>query len=318
MELVQTNLLTPMVLAFALGMVAARAGSDLKLPDALYAGLSIYLVFAIGLKGGVALSESSLLEIAGPGAAALALGAATPLWCFAILRRMGRLGVDDSAAIAAHYGSISIVTFIAGIAYLDTLEVPYEGFVPAFAALLEIPGIVVALVLALRAREGGRSLREGMHETLTGRSVVLLVGGLAIGLLCGPAGLEKVGPFFVDPFQGALTLFLLEMGRVAAGRLGDLRTSGPFLLAFGIVMPLLQGLLGVVVGSASGLSEGGAFTLGLLSASASYIAAPAAVRLALPTANPSLYLTPVLAITFPFNLTVGIPVFYGFARWWHA
>ncbi len=316
MDLIQTNLLTPMVLAFVLGGIGARVGSDLKLPDAFYATLSIYLVFAIGLKGGVALSESSLSEIATPSLGVLLLGGLTPLWCFAILRRCGRFGVPDAAAIAAHYGSISIVTFIAGISYLDTLGVSYEGFLPAFAALLEIPGILVALVLAQRGMDGGRGLGEGIRETLTGRSILLLAGGLVIGLLSGPAGLDKVSPFFVDPFQGALTLFLLEMGRVAAGRLEDLRQSGAFLLAFAIIVPVLQGLLGVVVGAATGLSAGGSFALGLLSASGSYIAAPAAVRLAIPSANPSLYLTPVLAITFPFNLTVGIPLFYGFAQWW--
>lgn len=314
MELVLSNLLTPMVLAFALGGIAARIGSDLKLPDAIYAALSIYLVLAIGLKGGAALSESSLGEVALPALAVLALGSATPLWCYALLRRLGGFGVVDSAAIAAHYGSISIVTFMAGIAYLDNLAVPYEGFVAAFAALLEIPGIVVALVLA--ARGGERSLGEGLRETLTGRSVVLLAGGLAIGLLSGSAGLEKVAPFFVDPFQGALVLFLLEMGRVAASRLRDLRSSGMFLLAFATLLPALHGLLGVVVGAWAGLSEGGSFSLGLLAASASYIAAPAAVRLSLPDANPSLFLTPVLAVTFPFNLTVGIPLFHAFARWW--
>lgn len=318
MELVQANLLTPMVLAFVLGGVAERLGSDLKLPDALYTSLSIYLVFAIGLKGGAALAESSVGDVIGPAVAALVLGAATPVWCFAILRRLGRFGVADSAALAAHYGSISIVTFLAGLAYLDTLGVTYEGFVPALAAMLEIPGIVVALLLAQRGLGAGRSLGEGLRETLTGKSIVLLGGGLGIGLLSGPTGLAKVAPFFVDPFQGALALFLLEMGRVAAGRLQDLRGSGAFLLIFSVSLPVVHGVLGIVAGSASGLSEGGAFALGILAASASYIAAPAAVRLALPEANPSLYLTPVLALTFPFNLAVGIPLLHAFAKWWHA
>lgn len=319
MDLVQTNLLTPMVLAFVLGVVAALARSDLKLPDAFYATLSIYLVFAIGLKGGASLAESSPGEVAGPAAAALLLGSATPLWCFAILRRLGRFGVADAAAISAHFGSISIVTFMAGLAYLDALEVPYEGFVPALAAMLEIPGIAVALLLAQRGDgSAGLGLGEGLRRTLTGKSIVLLVGGLAIGILSGPAGFEKVAPFFVDPFQGALALFLLEMGRVAAGRLGDLRTSGAFLLAFSTLLPVAHAVLGIAVGSLAGLSEGGAFALGLLAASASYIAAPAAVRLALPEANPGLYLTASLAVVFPFNLTVGIPLYYAIARWWHA
>ncbi len=317
-ELVQANLLTPMVLAFVLGAIATRVGSDVKLPDAIYSGLSIYLVFAIGLKGGASLTEASFGEIALPSLAVLLLGRATPLWCFVILRRAGAFAVEDAAAIAAHYGSISIVTFIAGITYLESLAVPYEGFVSAFAALLEIPGIVVGLWLAQRHATGKGDGGEGLRETLTSRSIVLLTGGLVIGLLSGPAGLAKVAPFFVDPFQGALCLFLLEMGRVAAGRLDDLRRTGAFLTGFAILVPIGQGLLGVIIGDAVGLSEGGSFALGLLSASASYIAAPAAVRLSLPEANPSLYLTPVLAVTFPFNLTVGIPTFHGFARWWCA
>jgi len=316
-ELVQSNLLTPMVLSFVLGALAARAGSDLKLPDALYTTLSIYLVFAIGLKGGAALAESSVVQVAGPALAALLLGGATPLWCFAILCRLGGFAVPDAAAIAAHFGPIPIVTFMAGIAYLENLAVSYEGFVLALAALLELPGIAVALLLAQRGRaEGG--LGEGLRRTLTGKSVVLLAGGLVIGLLSGPAGLEKVAPFFVDPFQGALALFLLEMGRVAAGRLGDLRRSGAFLVAFSLVLPVLHAALGVLVGAAAGLSMGGTFLLSLLAASASYIAAPAAVRLALPEANPGLYLTASLAVVFPFNLTVGIPLYYAFARWWYA
>ncbi len=315
MDLVQTNLLNPVVLAFVLGAVAARAGSDLKLPDPVYATLSMYLVLAIGLKGGASLSESSFGEIALPAVAALLLGAATPVWSYALLRRFGKLNVPDSAALAAHYGSISIVTFMAGLAYLDSIGVAYEGFVAAFAALLEIPGIAVALVLAQRGMGGTRNLAEGIRETLTGRSIVLLAGGLAIGMLTGTAGLEKVAPFFVDPFQGVLCLFLLEMGRVAARRLEDLKSSGAFLLVFATVAALVHGVIGVAIGTWTGLSEGGAFSLGILSASASYIAAPAAVRLSLPEANPSVYLTPVLAVTFPFNLTVGIPALHALARW---
>ncbi|MDJ0788637.1 MAG: sodium-dependent bicarbonate transport family permease [Myxococcota bacterium] len=316
MELLQTNLLTPVVLAFVLGAIAARVGSDLRLPDPIYATLSIYLVFAIGLKGGASLSQSSLSEVALPGVAALLLGCATPVWCYALLRRTADLSREDAAALAAHYGSISIVTFMAGIAYLDSIQVEYEGFVPAFAAMLEVPGIAVALFLARRG--SGKSSREGLIETLTGRSIVLLTGGLVIGLLSGPEGVEKVSAFFIDPFQGVLALFLLEMGRVASSRLGDLRQSGAVLMAFAIIGPAFHGLLGVALGWLTGLSEGGSFALGILSASASYIAAPAAVRLSLPEANPSVYLTPVLAVTFPFNLTLGIPLFHTFARWFHG
>lgn len=318
LELARLNLLSPVVLAFVLGAVATWVRSDLEIPPALYLGLSIYLLFAIGLKGGAALAVTPLTEVWGPVAVTVALGAITPLIAYAILRRLGRFGVADSAALAAHYGSVSVVTFLATTTFLDRAEVPYEGFVPALVALLEVPAIVVALLLAhTRLGEGG-SLGEAVHEVLAGKSVLLLLGGLAVGWVSGPQGFEKVEPFFVTPFQGVLALFLLELGRMAAKRLGDLRRVGLFLLAFALLMPIFQGCLGVLAGSLVGMSLGGATILGVLVASASYIAAPAAVRIALPQANPSFYLTASLAITFPFNLTVGIPLLYGVAQWLYA
>ncbi|HEX6911408.1 MAG TPA: sodium-dependent bicarbonate transport family permease [Longimicrobium sp.] len=319
LELVRLNLLSPVILAFALGIVATLARSDLKFPEPLYTALSIYLLLAIGLKGGAALSETSPDELGGPALATLALGLAIPLWSYAIVRRVGRMSVPDAAAIAAHYGSVSVVTFIAALSFLDAARVGYEGFLPTLVAVLEVPAIVVALLLArLRGGAGRGSWRTVLHEVFAGRSVVLLLGGLAVGALSGTAGLARVSPFFVDPFQGALVLFLLEMGMVAARRFRDLRTAGGFLLGFGIVMPLLHGTLGVWLGSLAGLSLGGSTVLGVMAASASYIAAPAAVRIALPEANPGYYLTAALAITFPFNLTVGIPVYFAVARWMHA
>jgi hypothetical protein len=312
LDALTTNILSPIVLAFALGMLATLVRSDLRVPDALYESLSLYLLLAIGLKGGVALAGADPGTVALPALVTLALGALTPLWCFVILRRMGRFARVDAAAVAAHYGSVSAVTFVAGLTFMDRLGVPVEGFVTALVALLEVPGIVVALALA---RSGhGVAWGETLRELLTGRSVVLLVGGLAIGYLSGPERFEPVKPLFVGLFQGALVLFLLELGLLAARRLRDVRTAGPFLLAFAIVMPVLHGGLGAALGTAAGLSLGGAALLGVMAASASYIAAPAAVRIALPEASPSLYLTPVLAITFPFNLAVGIPLVYQVAR----
>ncbi|HYO44773.1 MAG TPA: sodium-dependent bicarbonate transport family permease [Candidatus Limnocylindrales bacterium] len=306
LDALTSNLLSPVVLAFVLGALATRLGSDLRVPDALYESLSLYLLLAIGLKGGVALSQASPGSLVLPALATLAMGAAVPVWCFAILRRLGRFSVVDAAAVAAHYGSVSAVTFVATLTFLERSGVPVEGYVTALVALLEVPGIVVALLLARRA-DGGQ-LGETLRSLLTGRSVVLLVGGLAIGLLAGPERMAPVNPLFIDLFQGALVLFLLEMGLVAARRLRDLRSVGPFLVGFAIVMPVLHGILGAALGTAAGMSPGGATVLGVLAASASYIAAPAAVRIALPEANPSLYLTPVLAITFPFNLAIGIPL----------
>lgn len=319
LELVRLNLLSPIILAFALGIIATLARSDLKFPEPLYTALSIYLLLAIGLKGGAALSQTPLHQLGGPALATLALGLCIPLWCYVIVRRIGRMGVPDAAALAAHYGSVSVVTFIAALSFLDAARVGYEQFLPTLVALLEVPAIVVALLLArLRGGAGRGSWGEVLHEVLAGRSILLLLGGLAIGALSGKEGLERVSPFFVAPFQGALVLFLMEMGMVAARRFRDLRTGGVFLLAFGVGMPLLHGVLGVWLGDLAGLSLGGSTVLGVMAASASYIAAPAAVRIALPEANPGYYLTAALAITFPFNLTVGIPVYFAVASWMHS
>ena len=318
-ELVQTNLLSPVVLAFVLGILATALRSDLRFPDELYQALAIYLLLAIGLKGGAALAVTPLGQFWAPALATLAIGCAIPVWSYAIGRRVGRMGVADAAAIAAHYGSVSMVTFIAALSFMQVVGVPVEGFLPTLVALLEVPAIVIALVIArTRAAETPGKLGEVIHEVLAGKSILLLVGGLAIGAASGEAGLAKVAPFFVDPFQGALTLFLLEMGMVAARRFRDLRTAGVFLLSFAVVMPVVHGALGVFLGQLAGLSMGGATVLGVMSASASYIAAPAAVRIALPEANPGYYLTAALAVTFPFNLTVGIPLYYAIARWLYA
>jgi hypothetical protein len=316
LDALQANLLSPMVLAFALGVLATLLRSDLKVPDALYDSLAIYLLLAIGLKGGVALSAARLAEVALPALLTLALGAATPVWCFAILRKLGGLDRVDAAAVAAHYGSVSAVTFIACLAFLQEIGQPYEGFVPALVALLEVPGIVVALLLARRGGEAhwGQTVRD----LLTGKSVVLLTGGLAIGWVSGREGFSHVAPLFEGLFKGALVLFLLEMGLVTARRFRDLRRMGPFLVGFGLVMPVLHAALGVGLGTLAGLSAGGATVLGVLAASASYIAAPAAVRIALPEASPSLYLTAALAVTFPFNLAVGIPLAHAMARLVHG
>ena len=321
LDLVLVNLLSPIVLAFALGIVARLVRSDLHIPDQLYSALSIYLLLAIGLKGGAELSTTSLADFWAPALATLVIGTGIPVWSYAILRGAGRFGVADAAALAAHYGSVSAVTFSASLTFLDGIQVSYEGFMPTLVAFLEVPAIVVALLIA-RTRKtgdvpGAGSWGEVLHELLAGKSILLLVGGLIIGYLSGQGGLEQVAPLFVDPFKGALVLFLLELGMVAAGRLRDLRTAGVFLVAFGVLMPIFNGAVGVGLGTLSGLSLGGSFILGVLAASASYIAAPAAVRIALPQANPGYYLTASLAITFPFNLAVGMPIYYAFARWLH-
>ena len=309
LDLAQTNLTSPVVLAFALGVLATLAHSDLRFPDALSSALSIYLLLAIGLKGGVELSDADLADLWLPALATLALGVLTPVVAYLALWRMVRLGRTDAAAVAAHYGSVSAVTFTAALAFLAAVDVPVEGFVTTLLALLEVPGIVVALLIATASRGSG-GLGAAAWEIVTGRSIVLLVGGLVIGALAGRDGFEPVSPFFVDLFRGVLVLFLLDLGTVAARRLRDVRAAGWRLVAIGVAIPSLAGPAGVVLGVASGLSQGGALVLGVMAASASYIAAPAAVRVALPEASPSLYLTAALGITFPFNLVVGIPLFF--------
>ena len=314
--MLRLNLLSPVVLAFALGLLAVLLRSDLRLPEDLYTVLSIYLLFAIGLKGGAALSVTPLEQLWAPALVTLVLGVTIPLVAYAVLRRLGRFGIVDAAAIAAHYGSVSAVTFTAAMGAMQAAGV--EGFMPALVAILEVPAILVALSLARSHMGGGGGMAEVWRELLVGRSLFVLIGGVLIGLLSGQRGLEEVAPFFVAPFKGALVLFMLEMGMVAAARLRDLRRVGLFLVGFGIIMPILQGAFGVALGTLAGLSVGGAAVLGVMAASASYIAAPAAVRIALPEANPAYYLGASLGITFPFNLSLGIPYCYALSRLMHG
>ena len=314
LQTLQHNILTPPVLAFLMGVVATQAKSDLRIPEEAYSTLSIYLLLSIGLKGGAEISVTPFAHLGLPLLAALAAGCLTPLIAFGVLRRLGRFDVANAAAIAAHYGSVSVVTFTATLTFLDAAKVPYEHFVPALVVVMEIPAIVIALMLAQRSEATAGGMRGAVREVITGKSVVLLTGGLVIGALSGKPGLERVAPLFVAPFYGALTLFLLEMGMVAARRVREVRRVGGFLLAFALGMPLIHGALGLLLARAAGLSLGGATVMATLTASSSYIAAPAAVRIALPRANPSYYLTASLGITFPFNLTLGIPIYYTLAR----
>lgn len=315
LALAGSNLTSPPVLAFVLGVLAAALRADLRLPDAVYQATSMYLLLAIGIKGGVALREAGLAEVWAPVLAALVLGVLIPIAAFAVLRILTPLGTVDRGAMAAHYGSTSLVTFTAALVFLDVAGVTYEGYVATLLTVLEVPGIVVGLLLAGRGRAGGGSWRTSMHEVLTGRSILLLVGGLVIGFVTGPAGYVRVEPFFGALFTGVLTLFLLEMGVLTGRRLPDIRTAGVGLVVFALGFPLVAGTAGIAGGLLAGMSTGGAMVLGVLCASASYIAAPAAVRLALPEANPGITLTSALGMTFPFNLIIGIPVLLAIAQW---
>ena len=309
----------PVVYFFVLGVAARLLRSDLKLPGVLYESLTIYLLLAIGIKGGVELASHSHGAIIGQVVAALGVGVSLPLLAYPLLCFAGRFDGCNSGAIAAHYGSVSVVTFAVAMTYLGQRSVSFEPYMPLFVALLEAPGIIVGILLG-RMADGGRALRWPalLREVLLGKSIVLLLGGLLIGWLAGPAAIAPLKPFFYDLFKGALCLFLLEMGLIVAARAGDLKQAGAFLIGFGLLMPLLAGALGATVGWLVQLSVGGTTLLAVLAASASYIAAPAAVRLALPQANPGISLAAALGVTFPFNITLGIPVYYAIARFLHG
>ncbi|MBX3721263.1 MAG: sodium-dependent bicarbonate transport family permease [Turneriella sp.] len=308
------NLQTPMILAFLLGIIATLLKSDLRFPDGMYTGLTIYLLLAIGLKGGVKLSLAPLSQVWLPALMAFALCIVIPVAAFVILRNLGKFDAVNAAAIAAHYGSVSAVTFSEAQAFLDSQGIAYEGFMPSLLALMEIPAIMVALFLVRARGHKGAGLGNTAHELFAGKGTLLLVGGLAIGLISGKKGFEQFAPLFDTPFRGVLVLFLLEVGIVTGRRLADLKHAGIFLVLFGILFPLLSAAAALPLAKLCGLSYGGAMIFATLAASASYIAAPSAIRLALPEASPAYYLTASLAITFPFNVAVGLPLYLTAAR----
>ena len=307
------NLLTAPVVAFLVALIATLLRFDIRLPESLYPVLSTFLLLAIGIKGGKALAAASFGEIWKPLIAACVLGVVTPIVAFSLFRVIGRLSVINSSALAAHYGSVSAVTFTVVLTTLDSRGISYEGFVAGLLAILEIIGIIVALFLARGSTEGA-GWKSALTEVVRGRSIALLAIGIVIGLAVGPTRLAPTDPVFVGLFAGALTLFLIELGVIAAERLRDIKAAGPLVVLLGIVIPLINGFIGALAGTAVGLSTGGVAVMATLAGSASYIAAPAAVRIALPQASPGLYVTASLGITFPFNLTVGIPLYIAMAQ----
>jgi uncharacterized protein len=318
MELLITNLMSPLVLAFLLGVIATLVKSELAFPEGVLKFMSVYLLFAIGLKGGHELSQVSFADISGALMITIALVVFIPAFCFVILKHLGRLSIENAAGVAAHYGSVSSVTFFAALAFAKAMNAPPEGFMPALVALMEW-GVVVALFIARwqLARVNGANVpvKNIVLETLRGRGIILLSGGLTIGWIVGDTGFSQVAPFYDGIFRGILMLFLLEMGMTAARQLSEFAKVGWFMTGFGILMPIINGVIGVTLAYYIGLSMGGAFVFGAIAASASYIDAPAAVRSALPAANPSIYLTTSLGITFPFNLLIGLPLYFEYAQW---
>ena len=310
MEAVGLQALTsPVVLFFVLGLAAAFARSDLAIPEAISKGLSLYLMAAIGLKGGIEVAESglngSVLAALGAGIAA---GFIMPIYAYWALKGFGKLDRINAGAVAAHYGSISVVTFVTAVEIYELQGIPPEGYMVAVMATMESPAILSGLLLArgLGSKDSGQSTKEMLHEVLFNASVVLLLGSFAIGWISGPSGFVDVEPFFGAMFKGVLCLFLLDMGLIAARRMIDSRAITWRLASIAVALPLINGAIGTVLGTVIGLDTGSAAALGVLCASASYIAVPAAMRLAVPEADPGIYLTMSLSITFPFNILVNI------------
>ncbi len=314
-DLITANLLSPAVICFAVGAFAAIVRSDLRVPSQVYETISMYLLFAIGLKGGIALDQTEIGSFIPPLFMTLALGIFTPVVAYAVARYMGRLSNADAGAMAAHFGSVSAVTFMAALNFALLKEIEYEGFLTALLIILEIPGIIIALIITrLLSEDKDISLGNVVREAITSKSVILMGGGLLVGLLTDEKGIEAVTNVFITPFNGVLAFFLLEMGIVAANKMRESKTSLPFMLLFGTVMPIIFGGIGLLGGHLAGLSIGGAAIFATMVASASYIAAPVAVKMALPEANEGLYLTTAISITLPFNLLIGIPLYFALSN----
>lgn len=312
-ELLRLNLTSPAVLAFALGLLAALMKSDLRFPESVTSLLSSYLLLAIGIKGGIQIRKADIGDLALPMLAAFVIGVTTPVIAYFGARRFIHLDVANAASMAAHYGSVSAVTFTAAESFAQAAGTITEGYMAALVALLEVPGIVVAMVIASLVL-GALPLKKAVHEVITGKSVMLLIGGIAIGLVASTESMAKVEPFFIGLFPGMLCLFLVDLGTLAGQRLSAIRSAGWRFVVFAVGAPLVFGSFGVVAGTLAGLSIGGAAVLGAMAGSASYIAAPAAVRVGLPQADLGMSLGAALGMTFPFNLAIGIPLYSELAK----
>ncbi|KIZ38213.1 sodium-dependent bicarbonate transport family permease [Stutzerimonas stutzeri] len=302
----------PVVLFFVFGLFAGLVKSELKLPPALYETLSIILLLAIGLHGGVELAEQASAALLGQSLLVLGLGVLLPILAFILLRGL-RFDRVNAAAVAAHYGSVSAGTFAVVVAYLAAREIFFESYIPLFVAILEIPAILVGILLA-KGVSRDTDWKELGREIFLGKSIMLLLGGLLIGAIAGKEAIKPLEPLYTSMFKPVLAFFLLEMGLIASGQLGSLKRYGFKLAAFALLMPLIGALIGALLARFMGLSLGGTAMLATLAASASYIAVPAAMRLAVPEANPSLSLTASLGITFPFNILIGIPLYLALAE----
>ena len=342
LELIQANILTPIVLFFLFGIIAARIKSDLKIPDAISEFLPIYLLAAIGLHGGIEMRNTGFEQMLIPMLVAIALSLLFTLNHYQILRRLGKFNIFDSYALASTYGAVGAVTFSVGLSFLKNQGAESEGYLAAILAVLEPVAFILAIFLTniavakqVKAKKQAISknlatdkaqnendlgifeleqtktkITQVLHESITGKAIVILLGSIIIGYVIGEHGFESIKIVFDDLFTGAIVIFLIEMGIIAGQRLDDIKKVGIFLIGFSIIMPTINGIIGVLVATLLGLSLGGSVMFGLLLASASFIAAPAVLRHAIPQAKPSLYITSALGITFPYNIIVLLPIMF--------
>ena len=311
-DLLITNLTNPVLMFFGLGILAVLIGSDLEIPAASVKFISLYLLFAIGFKGGQELRSSPVgAELFGAMGLAVLISAAIPLYTFFLLKN--RIGISNAGAVAATYGSVSAVTFVSSITFLEMNRVPFSGFMVAVMALMEFPAIMAGVML-IRFFEGSAgsqvSLRSTMKHAVSSGSVLMIMGSLLIGMVADSRQAEGIKPFTNDIYKGFLAIFLLEMGMVTARRFEAFRRNGKLMAAFAVVVPVVNGCLVALLSSYLIDSHGNRFLLAILAASASYIAVPASMRLAAPDADPGLYIPMALGITFPFNITLGMPLYY--------
>lgn len=318
LDLLITNLLQPIILAFLLGAVAGAVKSELELPQAVVKLLAIYLLFSLGLNGGRELANTEIAAVGPLLGITVIMIFGIPTFAYVITRRLGKMDISNSAAIAAHYGSVSTATFFASMSFAKEMGTPAEGYLAAIVALMEF-GVIYSLLIARIAMGKADSRKidaaELFMSVIRGRGILLLVGGMIIGFVASDRQWQQISPFYEDLFRGILMLFLLEMGITAARRIRAFRQVGTFMIGFGVLMPVIHGLVGVTLANWVGLSVGGAFVFGAICASASFIDAPAACRASLPLADPGIYLTSSLGVTLPFNLIIGIPLYHEYAVW---
>ncbi|MBN8827387.1 MAG: sodium-dependent bicarbonate transport family permease [Sphingobacteriia bacterium] len=314
-DFVLTNLLNPGIMCFILGIIAAITHSNLQIENKIFDTIAIYLLLAIGIKGGMKISHTNAYDLLLPVIATISIAFATTLIAYSFLRFIGKIDFINAASIAAHHGSVSVVTFMAATSYLATFNEDYEPFMTALVAILEIPSIIIALTIVhLRHRTGFKRIPSIIIRTLFTKSILLLVGGLVIGMIVREAHSYDLKVFFELPFKGVLCLFLLQMGINTAKNWGELKNVGIFLVLFNLLIPIPFALIGIMFGKFAGLSLGGATLLGVMAASSSYIAVPAAMKASLPEANPSLPLISTLGINVPFNIVIGITLYYYLAE----